>query len=133
VGTVTTLDGSPFAATLRRVTEEFDYTQATYNARITGTNWATAGADTPNSATDTDKIGFTSPAGTGLQDIVTGLLTLVQWALDNDPADILRFHIRSDNENPGVNTRFTVDTLYLEIEGTAPAAGGQRRRVAIIG
>lgn len=119
VGNVTNKTGAAFAATLRQVTEEFTYTEVTYNHRTTADSWATAGADTPNSATDTNKIAFTSPAATGLQDLVTGMLTLVNLV----GTGILRFHIRSDNESPGVDTSFTCyATWYLEVDGTAPAS-----------
>lgn len=117
-GTVSSVSGNPFAATLRRVTEEFDTDEATYNDRLSGTAWATAGADTPNSATDTDKIQFTSPAATGEQDIVTGLLTLVETARAGD--NIFRCHIRSDNENPGVTTRFSATGAIIRVTGTPP-------------
>jgi hypothetical protein len=135
VGNVNGREGAAFAATLRQITpatEEWDPTTSavTYNNRATGTAWATAGADTPNSATDTNKTAFTSPAATGLQTIVSGaaLLAIVNLALGAD--GILRFHVRSDDEGPGVNTDFQcATTWYLEVDGTAPAGG--RRRVMV--
>jgi len=114
------VQGSSFAATLRQVTEEFTYTEASYNHRTAADHWATAGADLPNSATDTNKTAFTSPAAAGLQTIVSGaaLLALVQSV----GTGILRFHIRADVEDPGVNRVFSESAAwYLEVDGTAPA------------
>jgi hypothetical protein len=130
VGDVSGLVGAAFAATLRRVTEEFTYTQATYNHRTTGDLWLSAGADEPYSATATDKIMFTSPSACGLQNIVIGLLTLVQDAIDHR-GGIFLFHIRSDDEVPRESRNFELGTFWwLEVDGTPPV--GRRRGVRVV-
>jgi len=124
VGYVFSINGPQFACTLRRVTEAFNETQATYNNRLTATAWATAGADTPNSATDTNKIAFNSPTlADQYQNVVTGLKTLVDDAIANR-GGLLWFHVRSDNEYTSVSTAFGVGAgesgypNYLRVTGT---------------
>lgn len=114
-----------FPCTLRRIVESYE-AGFTWNDRGPSLpDWTNAGPSPPTSATDTGKVSYTAPTTPGEQTIVSGLLDLVQDAIQNR-SGYLRIVMQNDDENPGSDRYFTTaygnwQNCWLRLTGTPPA------------